>query len=37
MNKIGITTTIPIEILLAAGYQSVDLNNDFHPSCKGEK
>jgi len=29
MNKIGITTTVPIEILLAAGYQSVDLNNVF--------
>ena len=29
MKKIGITTTIPIEILLAAGYQPVDLNNVF--------
>ncbi len=29
MNKIGITTTVPIEILLAAGYQPVDLNNEF--------
>jgi len=29
MNKIGITTTVPIEILLAAGYQPVDLNNIF--------
>ena len=28
-NKIGITTTVPIEILLAAGYQPVDLNNVF--------
>lgn len=27
MKKIGITTTVPIEILLAAGYQPVDLNN----------
>jgi benzoyl-CoA reductase/2-hydroxyglutaryl-CoA dehydratase subunit BcrC/BadD/HgdB len=27
MKKIGITTTIPIEVLLAAGYQTVDLNN----------
>jgi benzoyl-CoA reductase/2-hydroxyglutaryl-CoA dehydratase subunit BcrC/BadD/HgdB len=26
---IGITTTVPIEILLAAGYQPVDLNNLF--------
>jgi benzoyl-CoA reductase/2-hydroxyglutaryl-CoA dehydratase subunit BcrC/BadD/HgdB len=29
MKRIGITTTIPIEILLAAGYQPVDLNNVF--------
>jgi len=29
MNKIGITTTIPIEILLAADYQPADLNNVF--------
>jgi len=29
MNNIGITTTVPIEILLAAGYQPVDLNNVF--------
>ncbi len=29
MEKIGITTTVPIEILLAAGYQPVDLNNVF--------
>ncbi|MDD4860106.1 MAG: 2-hydroxyacyl-CoA dehydratase [Dehalococcoidales bacterium] len=29
MKKIGITTTVPIEILLAAGYQPVDLNNLF--------
>ncbi len=29
MKKIGITTTVPIEILLAAGYQPVDLNNVF--------
>jgi len=28
-NMIGITTTVPIEILLAAGYQPVDLNNVF--------
>jgi benzoyl-CoA reductase/2-hydroxyglutaryl-CoA dehydratase subunit BcrC/BadD/HgdB len=27
MKKIGITTTVPIEVLLAAGYQPVDLNN----------
>ena len=29
MNKIGITTTVPIEVLLAAGYLPVDLNNVF--------
>jgi len=29
MKKIGITTTVPIEILLAAGCQPVDLNNVF--------
>ena len=29
MNKIGITTTVPIEVLLAAGCQPVDLNNIF--------
>ncbi|SEG02525.1 Benzoyl-CoA reductase/2-hydroxyglutaryl-CoA dehydratase subunit, BcrC/BadD/HgdB [Caloramator fervidus] len=27
--KIGITTTVPIEVLYAAGYQVVDLNNIF--------
>ncbi len=29
MKRIGITTTVPIEILIAAGYQPVDLNNVF--------
>jgi benzoyl-CoA reductase/2-hydroxyglutaryl-CoA dehydratase subunit BcrC/BadD/HgdB len=29
MKRIGITTTVPLEILLAAGYQPVDLNNVF--------
>ncbi len=29
MDRIGITTTVPIEILLAAGYTPVDLNNVF--------
>jgi len=28
-NPIGITTTVPIEVLLAAGYTPVDLNNVF--------
>jgi benzoyl-CoA reductase/2-hydroxyglutaryl-CoA dehydratase subunit BcrC/BadD/HgdB len=29
MKRIGITTTVPIEVLLAAGYQPVDLNDVF--------
>lgn len=29
MRTIGITTTVPIEVLLAAGYRPVDLNNIF--------
>ncbi|OCL28092.1 2-hydroxyglutaryl-CoA dehydratase [Orenia metallireducens] len=29
MNRIGITTTVPVEVLLAAGYQVTDLNNIF--------
>ncbi len=29
MTTIGITTTVPIEVLLAAGYKPVDLNNVF--------
>ena len=29
MKKIGITTTVPVEILFAAGYTPVDLNNIF--------
>ncbi len=28
-KSIGITTTVPIEVLLAAGYRAVDLNNLF--------
>ena len=28
-NPIGITTTVPVEVLLAAGYTPVDLNNIF--------
>jgi benzoyl-CoA reductase/2-hydroxyglutaryl-CoA dehydratase subunit BcrC/BadD/HgdB len=27
MKKTGITTTVPLEVLIAAGYQPVDLNN----------
>ncbi len=29
MTKIGITTTVPIEVIIAAGYTPVDLNNLF--------
>ena len=29
MGKVGITTTIPVEILFAAGHQATDLNNLF--------
>ena len=29
MRKIGITTTVPVEIIVAAGYTPVDLNNLF--------
>ena len=29
MKKIGLTTTVPIEVLLAAGYKPIDLNNIF--------
>jgi benzoyl-CoA reductase/2-hydroxyglutaryl-CoA dehydratase subunit BcrC/BadD/HgdB len=29
LTTIGITTTVPIEVLLAAGYKPVDLNNVF--------
>ena len=36
-EKIGTTTTVPIERLLAAGYQPVDRDDEFHPSRKGEK
>ncbi|KRQ86258.1 2-hydroxyglutaryl-CoA dehydratase, D-component [Caloramator mitchellensis] len=29
MKRIGITTTVPVEVLIAAGYKVVDLNNLF--------
>ncbi|MBE6069050.1 MAG: 2-hydroxyacyl-CoA dehydratase [Clostridium lundense] len=29
MKKIGLTTTVPIEVIIAAGYTPVDLNNIF--------
>ena len=36
MARIGITTTIPIEVVYAAGHVPVDLNNVFvaHPQCR---
>jgi benzoyl-CoA reductase/2-hydroxyglutaryl-CoA dehydratase subunit BcrC/BadD/HgdB len=37
MKKIGITTTVPIEVLLAAGYQPIDLNNVFISDDKPER
>ena len=37
MKRIGITTTVPIEILLAAGYQPVDLNNIFISDANPER
>lgn len=37
MKTIGITTTVPIEILLAAGYKPVDLNNLFIGSAERER
>lgn len=37
MDRIGITTTVPIEVLLAGGYQPVDLNNIFINSSDPER
>ncbi|MGD9116138.1 MAG: 2-hydroxyacyl-CoA dehydratase [Dehalococcoidia bacterium] len=37
MKKIGITTTVPLEVLLAAGYQPVDLNNIFISDDRTER
>ncbi|MFC2058185.1 2-hydroxyacyl-CoA dehydratase family protein [Chloroflexota bacterium] len=37
MKTIGITTTVPIEVLLAAGYKPVDLNNLFITSPDRER
>ncbi len=28
-KKIGLTTTVPVEVIVAAGYKPVDLNNMF--------
>lgn len=37
MDRIGITTTVPLEVLLAGGYQPVDLNNIFINSPDPER
>jgi len=37
MKRIGITTTVPLEVLLAAGYQPVDLNNVFIADRRPER
>lgn len=37
MKKIGVTTTVPSEVLLAAGYQVIDLNNLFIVSKNYDK
>lgn len=37
MKPVGITTTVPIEILWAAGYRAVDLNNVFVNDAKPER
>ncbi len=37
MKQIGITTTVPIEVLIAAGYAPVDLNNLFIGSADRER
>ncbi|MDK2917335.1 MAG: hypothetical protein PWQ37_68 [Candidatus Petromonas sp.] len=37
MERVGLTTTIPVEILFAAGATPVDLNNIFVTSNKGKK
>ncbi len=37
MKEIGITTTIPVEVILASGYKPVDLNNIFITSNEALK
>jgi benzoyl-CoA reductase/2-hydroxyglutaryl-CoA dehydratase subunit BcrC/BadD/HgdB len=37
MTAIGITTTVPIEVLMAAGYAPIDLNNLFVGSPERER
>lgn len=34
MRQIGITTTVPVELVLAAGFMPVDLNNVFVANCE---
>ncbi|MCD6097598.1 2-hydroxyacyl-CoA dehydratase [bacterium] len=36
MEKVGFTTTIPVEVILSGGYQPVDLNNLFITSRERE-
>ena len=36
-RTIGITTTVPIEVLMAAGYTPVDLNNVFIGNTERER
>lgn len=37
MEKVGLTTTIPVEVLFAAGVKPIDLNNIFVVSGKGRE
>ncbi|GMQ55740.1 2-hydroxyacyl-CoA dehydratase [Vallitalea sediminicola] len=37
MKKIGLTTTVPVEVLIAAGYTPIDLNNLFITSDEYSK
>jgi benzoyl-CoA reductase/2-hydroxyglutaryl-CoA dehydratase subunit BcrC/BadD/HgdB len=37
MKRIGITTTVPVEVLIAAGYQPVDLNNILVSDTRPER
>jgi len=37
MKQIGITTTVPVEVLMAAGYTPLDLNNVFIGSSERER
>ncbi len=37
MNAIGITSTVPVEVLFAAGWQPIDLNNIFISDSQPER